>query len=250
MLRISAVLLTTMMVAAACGDDPLAAVGDRSSEWIGEPTVVTTTTLPTTVPVTIDAGVLKWFNDGLGGGLLDDPDALRAAVFARRGGDRFVQASRAEIVTLLPDVLFPATVPYLSEYVTSQLVFNNDGNLADDPTVAFGIWSSQPYTRSRSVAQMVVIRVALDAVAAAEVAEPGAEIDCTRFSDRSTETCDILELAGRPVWSLRGSSGRTLVFYDQRYRYEVYARTFVPDAALEQMTASFAPLGDLPAAEG
>ncbi|MGH8915855.1 MAG: hypothetical protein ACRDZM_15250, partial [Acidimicrobiia bacterium] len=62
--RAAAVLATILL--AACGDAPFASMGQRSSDWIAEPTVLTTTTIPTTVPVVIGAGILKWFNDGLG----------------------------------------------------------------------------------------------------------------------------------------------------------------------------------------
>ena len=46
--------------------------------------------------------------------------------------------------------------------MTSQLVFDERGDLADDPVAAFGIWSSEPYTRSRSVAQMIIMSVSVD----------------------------------------------------------------------------------------
>jgi hypothetical protein len=220
-------------------------MGRRSSDWIGEPTVVTTTTIPTTVPIVIGAGALKWFNDGIGGEFLDDPEALREAVFARRGGDLFVQASREEIVALLPDLKFPSTTPYLSEYVTSQVVFDKDGNLSSDPMAAFGIWSSEPYTRSRSVAQMLVLRVSADAEAAAEIAEPGAEISCARFSDRTTEVCSVATIGDKPVWSLEASNGTTLVWFDGDYRYELFGRTFVARAALEAMSGDLVPLSEL-----
>lgn len=240
----TAVLIATVLLS-ACGDAPFGSLGQRSSGWIGEPTVVTTTTVPITVPIVIGSDILKWFNDEISSELPDDPEAVKDAIFERRGGDLFVQASRAEIAALVPDIKFPSSTPYLSEYVTSQIVFDNDGNLSADPVAAFGIWSSEPYTRSRSVAQLIILRISVDAAAAAEVAEPGAEISCARFSDRTTEVCAVTTVEGIPVWSLAASNGTTLIWFDGDYRYELFGRSFVAVAALEDMVVDLVPLADL-----
>ena len=240
-----ATVLAAVFVLTACGDAPFNSLGQRSSGWIGEPTVVTTTTVATTVPIVIDARALKWFNDELSGGSPDDPAALKVAVFARRAGDLFIQASRAEIATLLPDVKFPTSTPYLSEYVTSQLVFDERGDLADDPVAAFGIWSSEPYTRSRSVAQMIILSVSVDPEVAADVASPGADNSCERFADRSSEVCAVATLDGRPVWSLEASNGTTMVWFDGEYRYELFGRSYVAPAALQEMAIGLVPLSEL-----
>ena len=245
-----AMVLAAVFVLTACGDAPFTSLGQRSSGWIGEPTVVTTTTVATTVPVVVDATGLKWFNDELGAASPDDPAALKVALFARRGGDLFIQASRAEIATLLPDIKFPTSTPYLSEYVTSQLVFDERGDLADDPVAAFGIWSSEPYTRSRSVAQMIVMSVSVDPEAAADVAAPGADNSCERFAARSTEVCAVTTIAGRPVWSLEASNGTTMVWFDGDYRYELFGRSYVAPTALEEMVVDLVPLSDLETSPG
>ncbi len=242
--------LVAALLIAACGDAPFASMGQRSSDWIGAPTVLTTTTVPSTVPLVINGSNLKWFNDTIGADQLDDASALRDSIFARRGGDLFVQASRAEMAVLLPDLMFPTTTPYLSEYVTSQIVFDNDGNLSADPVAAFGIWSSEPYTRSRSVAQMIVLRVSLDAESAAEVAEPGADVTCGRFSERNTETCEALTVGDKPVWSLTASNGTTLIWFDGDYRYELFGRPFVAPGALREMTLDLAPLSEVGTSPG
>jgi hypothetical protein len=241
--RTASVIAAIMLV--ACGDAPLGSLGQRSSGWIAEPTVATTTTVAVTIPVAIGVEVLTWFNDDLAEDLPDDPEAVKDAIFARRGGDLFVQASRAEIAAMVPDLKFPSSTPYLSEYVTSQIVFDNDGNLSSDPVAAFGIWSSEPYTRSRSVAQLIILRISVDAAAAAEVAEPGAEISCERFSDRTTEVCAVTTVEGIPVWALEASNGTTLIWYDGDYRYELFGRTFVAVAALEEMVVDLVPLAEL-----
>lgn len=249
--RIGTVLLVAAAVTlAACGDAPLGALGQRSSDWLGEPTITTTSTVPSTVPVVVDARVLKWFNDQLGGQFLDDPEALKTAIFARRGGDLFIQASRAEIVALLPEVQFPSSTPYLSEYVTSQLVFDERGDLADDPVAAFGIWSSEPYTRSRSVAQMIVLNVSIDPETAAEVASAGADNSCERFGDRTTEVCAVATVSGRPVWSLEAGNGTTMIWFDTQYRYELFGRSYVTAEALQRMVLDPLPLSELEVTAG
>ena len=246
----TAAVVAAVSLLTACGDAPFASLGERSSGWIGEPTVVTTTTVATTVPIVVGAEVLKWFNDGLGGEFLDDAEALKVAVFARRGGDLFIQASRAEIAILLPDVKFPTSTPYLSEYVTSQLVFDETGELEEDPVAAFGIWSSEPYTRSRSVAQMIIMQVSADAVTAADVAAPGADNSCERFADRSTEVCAVSTIGDRPVWALEASNGTTMIWWDGDYRYELFGRSYVAPAALEEMASGLVPLSELETAPG
>ena len=249
-LRMGSLLVVAAVAFAACGDAPLQSLGERSSGWLNEPTIVTTTTVPVTLPLAVDSETLKWFNDGIGSGETDDPAVLMREIFERRGGDLFIQSSRAEIATILPEVAFPSRVPYLAEYVTSQLVFEASGELSNDPTIAFGIWSAEPYTRSRSVAQIAVLRVAIDEEAAAEMAEPGAAISCARFADRVTQACEIVEIAGRPCWSLRADNGHTFVWFDGPYRYELFGRSFVPVAALEEVVLNTTPLAGLESVTG
>lgn len=239
--RSGMLLLVLALVLVACGDDPLASLGRRSSHWVSEPTIVTTTTVPVTVPLVSPADDLIWFNDDIGT-TSPDPETVVALVFARREGDRFIQASRSEIATALPGIAFPTRFPPLAEYVTSQLVIENSGDISDDPSAAFGIWTAEPYTRSRSVGQMIVIRVSRDSQTIAELELPDADLSCSRFSDGTSDTCDVEDIAGRPTWVLRNSSGTTLIFFDEVYRYELFGRPFAPVEALRQTVASMAPL--------
>jgi hypothetical protein len=248
-MRLGLFTLVAVLVA-ACGDAPLQSLGQRTSDWLNEPTIVTTTTVPITVPLTVSSDTLKWFNDGLGEGDVDDPVALQQTIFERRGGDLFIQSSRAEIAIILPDVKFPSRVPYLAEYVTSQLVFDSSGELSDDPTVTLGIWSAEPYPRSRSVAQMVVLRVATDEEAAAELSEPGARNSCARFAERATQACEIVEIGGEPLWLLTANNGHTYIWFDGIYRYELFGRSFVPTTALEEIALNSTLLADLESASG
>ncbi|HEU4894344.1 MAG TPA: hypothetical protein VFT85_00780 [Acidimicrobiia bacterium] len=231
------------MAVAGCGGSPLESLGLRSSEWINEPTVPTTVAVVTTTPVVVPAEGLQWANDEIETADLDDQAAVLAGVFARREGDRFIQASRSEIAAALPELAFPGVVPSAAQWVSSQLVFDNDGTLALDPTVAFGIWSAEPYSRSRSVAQMMVLRVATDPVAADEVASGQGELSCARFSDRSTQQCEMSTIDDRPTWVLDAASGATVIWFEGQYRYELFGRSFVPLDVLQDMVADMEPLG-------
>ncbi len=234
-----------VLVAVACGGSPLESIGQRSSDWINEPTVPTTIPVITTTPTIVPTNRLQWANDEIGTNDLDDRDALLAEVFSRREGDRFIQASRYEIAVALSDVAFPAEMPSGAEWISSQLVFDNDGTLADDPSAAFGIWSAEPYSRSRSVAQMIVLRVARDEEAAEEVSSGGGEISCARFSDRTTDQCEVITIEDRPTWLLTASGGSTLIWFQGPYRYELYGRSFVPLPVLQDMSATMVPLGSI-----
>lgn len=246
--RTAALIVAMAMVIVACGDAPLGSVGERSSGWINEPEVTTTTQPPVTVPDHISSERLLWVNDEIVAGDLSDPAVVVNQVFARREGDRFIQASRAEIAAVLPQIEFPAEVPYGAEWVSSQLVIDNSGQLAANPTVAFGIWSAEPYTRSRSVAQMAVLRVSVDPETAGEIAANDSDTSCARFADVTTTGCDILDRGDKLVWALSSSGGTTLIWFDAEYRYELFARSFVPREAVLPMIDETIPLSELGAA--
>ncbi len=229
----------------ACGGEPFHGLGQRSSDWIGEPTIPTTTTVAMTIPIVVSGETLKWFNDAIVSKSPDDPDALRREIFERGAGELIIQASRAEIVALAPEVKFPTLAPVGSQYVTSQLVFDGSGALSEDPTAGFGIWSSEPYTRSRTVAQVIVLWVAQDETGADEVSASPENVTCARFAGRATNGCEILDIGGVPVWSLKADNGRTLVWYDGVYRYELFGRPFVSVEALVEMASTFEPISQL-----
>lgn len=237
-------LAAGVMVLSGCGDSPFASIGDRSSGWINEPTVPTTIPRPTTVPSVVEVDDLRWANEGIENPSLDDPPAALALVFSRRQGDRFIQASPAEIAVALPEIGFPGIAPPGARWVSSQLVMNNDGTIASDPSAAFGIWSDEPYTRSRSVAQMIVLRVASDPEGAAALESEGAP-SCARFAERTTEQCEIITVADRPTWLLTGTAGSTLVWYTGPYRYELFGRSFVLLDSLIEMSEQMVPLGSV-----
>ena len=240
-------VLAVAVALAACAEAPLQSIGYRSSDWVSEPTVPTTVAPPPTTPAVIDVEDMQWANQDIQNASLGDQSAMLAAVFARRQGDRFIQASPAEIAAALPEIAFPGESPPGAQWVSSQLVFDNDGTLASEPTAAFGIWSAEPYTRSRSVAQMAVLRVSDDPAGAEELAS-GEPPSCARFSERTTEECEIVTVGVRPTWLLTANSGATLIWFDGPYRYELFGRSFVPPASLREMSESMVPLASIAAA--
>ncbi|HSM45390.1 MAG TPA: hypothetical protein VK969_10280, partial [Acidimicrobiia bacterium] len=240
-----ALALLVVLAVTSCGGSPLESIGQRSSEWINEPTVATTQASEVTTPTVVSVGQLLWANDDIETANLGDYDALLAEVFERREGDRFVQASRHEIAAALPEVAFPDKAPTGAEWVSSQLVFDNDGSIATDPSAAFGIWSAEPYTRSRSVAQMVVLTVNTDVDAANEFASGEADLTCERFADRTAAQCELMTIGDRSTWLLSQSSGATWVWYEGTYRYELFGRSFVPSGILHDMSGSMIPLASI-----
>lgn len=240
----AATLLAGAVVLAACSS-PFLSLGNRSSRWINEPKVTTTTIVRVDEPTDVPATTLQWHNDDIVSGPFESSQEVIDAVFARREGDRFIQASRAEIAAAVPAITFPAVAPAGAEWVSSQLVIENNGSLSAEPTAAFGIWSSEPYTRSRSVAQMVVLRVAHDPVTAGEIGGPDSDFSCARFAEEATEACSLDQLAGRDTWRLTSSSGVTLIWFEGEYRYELFGRNFVPLEVLEQMASESVALAEL-----
>lgn len=244
-----ALLAVGFVALSACGPTPLESLGNRSSGWINEPTVPSTRPIDVTTPTIVAADFLLWANDEIQTANLGDRDALLAEIFERREGDSFIQASRQEIAVALPDVTFPGVAPFGAEWVSSQLVFENDGTLAADPSAAFGIWSEEPYTRSRSVAQMLVMRVSNDEEAATAIATGAEEATCARFSDRESDECEVMTIGDRATWLLTDSGGTTLIWFEGIYRYELYGRTFVPEQVLQQVSGEMVPLASLGSVE-
>ncbi|CAN5753816.1 hypothetical protein BH23ACT5_BH23ACT5_22730 [soil metagenome] len=241
------VALAAVVALSACSDDALMDLGGRSGGWIGEvATTVTTTT--TTTPVTIQpAAEAEWVNDDLGPDPGAEPDIVLSAVFGRsEGTSSFLQASRAEIVALLPDVGFPGVIPAEAGYITSQLVIESQAlRLATDPTVAFGMWSVVPYSRSRTLGQVAVLNVATDPVGAAAATNAEEEPTCDRYLETPELECAIEWLEDAVVWRLESAEGITHVWYDAQFRYELSARPDVPEEFTHTMVTTLTPLSDI-----
>ena len=140
--------LSVALIAVACGEGGLLdGVGDRSREAVYEG--ITTTTeyvegLDEDIGVlgASDAREIEWYNDTIEEQSVGAAQLTIATVWNRRtSSSRFIQASRAEIASALPQIQFPRLVPPEVVNVTSQLVFDQaSGTLDQETSAAFGLW--------------------------------------------------------------------------------------------------------------
>lgn len=234
-----------MSLLAACSEVALSDLGERSSGWIGE-VATTTTTVPTPIPSpTREAIEAEWVNDEFGA---PPPDAriedVVTRVVARTADDsRFLQASRAEIAVAVPLVEFPSEIPKDAGFITSQIVVDaRTLRLASDPTVAFGLWTVEPYTRSRSVGQVAVLTVATDSTGAENAAADVNSVCATAGVDR---LCSVEYLGRGPVWRFETSAGVSHVWFGGVYRYELEGRPDQDEEVLHRVIDSLVPLVQL-----
>ncbi len=209
---------------AACGAaGPLDGLGDRSSEWVGEAVAATSTTEARVVFEVANEGMvgtadLLWANDDLGDAGITDSRRAVQSVWARQIGSRFVQASRREIAAALPTIRFPGLVRQDVQWITSQLIYDPvTGQLDGNTSVAFGLWSVEPYTVAEG--QLGVLRVG---------AAPG-DVGAGRG-----DTVPILV-----------PDGVNLGWTEGGLRYEMFCRSSIPDAVCEAIIDSFVPLSTL-----
>ena len=212
------------LVLVACGEQgPLDGFGERSSEWVSEGVVATTTSEARVVFQVANEGLvgtadLLWTNDDLGDSAVGEPALVVRGVWARQIGSRFVQASRNEIAAALPTIRFPSLVPEDVAWITSQLVYDPaTGHLDGNTSVAFGLWAVEPYTVTEG--QLGVLRVG---------AAPG-----DAGAGRS-DTVPILV-----------PDGVNLGWTEGGLRYEMFCRGSIPDAVCEAIIESFVPLSSL-----
>lgn len=228
------------LVVAACAPSDPEFLADRGPvlDWVGEaddppPPEVTTTTLPTFV----GASVLDWVNDDLALGDADaTPTEITSRIYAQSSGtDRFVQAAASDIAAVLPGVDVPGKLPADVTHVSSQLVFDTASRrLSNDPAAAFGFWTAEPYSQSRSVAQRAVLMVSLDAASADQLPDPA--LVCQRFEERGP--CEPTIFDGTPGWWIVEDGGETLVWYAAPHRYELRVRRAGGREVVEEMASS------------
>jgi hypothetical protein len=225
--RILLILALAATTAAACGDQPLANVGDLSRDFVHGGSTTTTTTLPDEGdgdrPVGLIASTdLMWENDTLANQATGDPNVVVSSVWARGNGiEAFIQASRAEIAAALPEARFPELVPDSVGWVTSQLVFDVASATLDAGTAAaFGLWALEPYTVTRTEGQLAVFRIG-----AAAPEEAGAPDE--------------------PIRAEVAEQGLSLTWREGAYRYELFCRANLDEDACWQMAESVAPLSIL-----
>ncbi|MGH8925945.1 MAG: hypothetical protein ACRDWA_15110 [Acidimicrobiia bacterium] len=229
-----------------CGEAPLAGVGGHSSDWIGEPTLATSETTAADGPSLSSVHRTEWWNGDLvpvGG---TTPAEIIAGVYTRaRSSDPYVQATPAEIAAALPGVEFPSQVPPEVRFITSQLVYDlSQLTLATDQVAAFGLWSVEPYTRSRSVGQQAVLTVVNDPEGLAAIASGMADTSCARYIDRQAQ-CSVVTVGEHPAWELANNLGLTLIWFSETYRYELFLRSGVNPSLASEMAESARPLSAL-----
>jgi hypothetical protein len=213
--------LGLVVLATAC-NDPLQGLGEVSQEIVHGATT-TTLTVPVdgpgdSTPASLTpAATLSWQNDavspGVGG---QDPQVVVAGVWNRGNGvERFIQASRAEIARALPGVVFPELVPAEVEWVSSQLVFDvASASLDADTAAAFGMWTVEPYSVTRSDGQAAVFYVGL-----------------------ASGTDPVDGIRAIPV-----EDGVSLEWSDAFHSYRLFCRTWVEEADCWRAAESATPL--------
>ena len=201
------------VLAGACGDGGLLdGVGTRSQDAVlGD--LATTSTIPIRVAEEKTLGVvlsadLNWWNDGIEGEATGEPNYVVAKVWERAPHTRSHQASRSEILQVLPNIGFPGVVPEDVRFVTSQLNFDTASATIDvQSSAAFGLWPVEPY--SVQDASIAVLRVG----EAGEFRIDGI-------------VADVVD------------DGVSLSWTAGLYRYELFCRTGVNDELCWQMAES------------
>lgn len=236
-------LLVLVAGVLACGDTPFGDVGGGASDWIGEPTLVSAATTAADAPALVPVRRVDWFNGDLPPVAGTTSAEIISGVYARaQPSDPFVQATPAEISLALPGIEFPSQVPPEVRYVTSQLVYDlAQISLSSEQVAAFGLWSVEPYTRSRSVGQQGVLTVINDPEGLAALASGTADTSCARFIDRQAE-CAVTSVEGSPAWELTDRLGVSLIWYSATYRYELFLRSGVNSGWAVPMADSARPL--------
>jgi hypothetical protein len=250
-------VLLVGLVLAGCGESPLSNLGDVSGGWLSA-----SPTPPTTAPVSVLAepvqvnlyragadAEIDWVNDRLGDPRSSHPADAIAHVWSRSSKeDRYVQASRSEIAVALPGLQFPNLIPENVEYITSQLVFEpGTGLLSDEAIAAFGFWSAEPYSKSRSVAQLAVLMVSPDPTPSEVIVpdtigvpdDPPEDTRCEDLTRSTVKNCVPMTLEnGDPAWSLKVSNGWRLVWQGHGYEYDLFVRNAANTDVLARMAGS------------
>lgn len=225
------IVIAVMALCTACGDTPLGDLGRRSSGWIDDVRITTTTPALVTLPEV--AGVIpvweaEWWNMALAPKSFPTTAAVMDQVLGRRtGADRFVQASPFEVAAAIPGAEFPAQVPDDVVAITSQLVLAPDANrLDDDQVAAFGMWTVQPYSQSRALGQVGTLSISRG---------PG-DLSCLEEA-----ACELLAVGEDDV---RRSIGADSVSFSWTRDAWVYELSLHPDAAglAVDMLGSLVPL--------
>ena len=244
--RTASIALATLVVFSACSAETLFSPGGVSADWLAdvEEVEVIPVTVAVSPPELLSSLAITWDNDALASGVAEPTEAL-ALIWAASGGkDRFVQVARSDMAVVAPDLAFPEFVPEFVSYVSSQLVFTTrTGELARAPVAAFGLWSVEPYSLSRSVGQKAVIFV--HDIGEEPTFEGDLTLGCSQFQDRELSSCDPVGIGDGSGWWLSSLEGNILVWYIGTLRYEMTIRPPITRAIGEKIAASSVPLTTL-----
>lgn len=197
------------LIIMACGDNGmLDGVGRRSQEAVLGDFVPSSTRVEDVGPEKIYRVVLSdglnWWNDGIEDEATGEKNYVVAKVWARNPQQRVHQASRLEVLQVLPGIGFPGVVPEEVQYITSQLVYDTASATLDaEFSVQFGLWPSEPYGDGSNVA---VLRVG----------------DAGEFRIDGI-VADVVD------------SGLSLSWTAGQYRYELFCSTTIIDELCWQM---------------
>ena len=247
--RIGLLALACAFLLSACGDSPLAGFG-VTEEWLGD-RGDGSVGFGTTVPVQVNPPIetLIWYNPRAE--FVDaDPAVVIESIWERSSGtDAFVQAASNEISAALPGIKVPRVLPPETTYVTSQIVYGvSTGRLTNAYVAAFGFWKSEPYVSSRSVSQLLQLKVAEDDADPAPAADD-ASLGCNRFNDRDITSCDPTSVSAARAWWIATLDGPVLVWYDSGFRYELLDRQKFGREVLVDLASSMILLRDVDATE-
>jgi hypothetical protein len=215
--------LVLALVLVACSEDSLAGLGQRASSWIGEPEGGGPVQIDESgEPAVVRSVEVGWVNDAISDSVVSgEPAAVVQSVVARTTGpERYIQATRLEIAAALPGLMFPDLIPPEVTAVTSQLVVAPSRDRLDDETyAAFGLWTVEPYTRSRSVGQRGTFTVT----------GLSAESACDRLAAGAVAACTSETIDGFDVVRIDADSGQTWVWDDETYEYQLFLRGSLPN---------------------
>lgn len=247
--RIGLLALACAFLLSACGDSSLAGFG-VTEEWLGE-RGDGTVGFTTSVPVAARPGIenLVWYNPRAE--FVDsDPAVVLETIWERSSGtDAFVQAAANEISAALPGIKVPRVLPAGTAHVTSQIVYGvSSGRLTNVYVAAFGFWKSEPYVSSRSVSQLLQLKVAEDGADPAPAADDES-LGCNRFNERDITSCDPISVSAARAWWIATLDGPVLVWYDGGFRYELLDRQKFGREVLAELASSMILLRDVDIAE-
>lgn len=244
--RTALMALSAIVLLSACSTDSLFSPDGVSADWLADVEEVEVIPVATDLPPAelILSHTVVWPNDALASDAVEPTEAL-ALIWAASGGkDRFVQVARSDMAVVAPNLAFPEFIPESVAFVSSQLVFTTQtGELAQTPLAAFGLWSVEPYSLSRSVGQKAVIFV-YD-LGEEPVFEGDLTLGCSQFQDRELSSCDPVQIGEAQGWWLSSLQGNILVWYVGALRYEMTVRPPITRVIGEKVAASSVPLTTL-----